>query len=80
MDNETESSKVQEKKVSGSTIFLSFGCLLVILLMFVYVWPTRYRYEHVQNNLLIRIDRFNGNVDVLQLHEGWRPVKSVASE
>ena len=46
----------------------------------VFVWPTRYRYDHLttDGNLLpVRIDRFNGNADMLVPDEGWVPVEGV---
>ncbi len=43
-----------------------------------YVWPTRFRYDHLTSdgNLVpVRIDRFNGNADMLVPDEGWVPVE-----
>ena len=46
------------------------------------VWPTRFRYDHLtlDGDLVpIRIDRFNGNADMLVPDEGWVPVEGVDS-
>jgi hypothetical protein len=43
-----------------------------------YVWPTRYRYDHVStegNTYPVRIDRINGDADMLVPDEGWTPVE-----
>ena len=56
---------------------------LAILAAFaIYVWPTRYRYDHmtVDGNLVpVRIDRFNGNADMLVPDQGWAPVEGTES-
>jgi hypothetical protein len=46
----------------------------------VFVWPTRYHYEHTPSMpqedpqvLLIRIDRFSGQIDRLYALGHWRP-------
>ena len=53
--------------------------LLALALLFVaYVWPTRYRYDHVNtdgNTYTVRIDRFNGDADMLVPDQGWVPVE-----
>jgi transglutaminase-like putative cysteine protease len=43
-----------------------------------FVWPTRWRFDHmtVDGDLVpVRIDRFNGNADVLVPDGGWVPVE-----
>jgi hypothetical protein len=53
--------------------------LLVLAMLFVgYVWPTRYRYDHLStegNTYPVRIDRLNGDADMLVPDEGWTPVE-----
>jgi|GEM_PF-4471020 len=39
----------------------------VFILFIIYVWPTRYRYERVQNHL-IRIDRISNDAKIVQYH------------
>jgi hypothetical protein len=57
--------------------------LLVLVLAFlVWVWPTRFRYDHmtVDGNLVpVRIDRFNGDSDMLVPEQGWVPVEGTDS-
>jgi len=53
--------------------------LLALALLYVsYVWPTRYRYDHLStegNTYPVRIDRLNGDADMLVPDEGWTPVE-----
>ena len=53
--------------------------LLALALAFVvYVWPTRFKYDHLStegNTYPVRIDRINGNSDMLVPDEGWIPVE-----
>jgi hypothetical protein len=53
--------------------------LLALVVAFVLVvWPTRYRYDHLStdgNTYPVRIDRLNGNADMLVPDEGWIPVE-----
>jgi hypothetical protein len=54
--------------------------LLIVAATLVFVWPTRFRYDHMttDGNLVpVRIDRFNGNADMLVPDEGWVPVEGV---
>jgi hypothetical protein len=44
-----------------------------ILLFLAFVWPTMYRYEHVEGEALIRINRFTGSAELLGL-AGWTPL------
>ena len=50
-----------------------------VLAFAAFVWPTRYRYDHMtvdSNFVIVRVDRFNGNADMLVPDEGWLPVES----
>jgi len=55
--------------------------LVVVVLLAaiaVYVWPTRFRYDHVSvdgNTYPVRIDRFSGDSDMLVPDQGWVPVE-----
>lgn len=49
----------------------------VLLLFALYVWPTRWRYDHMTvdgNIVLVRMDRFSGDADMLMPDDGWVPV------
>jgi hypothetical protein len=53
--------------------------LLFIVAFAVYVWPTRWRYDHmtVDGNIVpVRMDRFSGDADMLVPDEGWVPVEA----
>jgi hypothetical protein len=52
--------------------------LLVLVAFAVYVWPTRWRYDHMTmdgNIVPLRMDRFSGQADMLLPDEGWVPVE-----
>ena len=52
--------------------------LAIVAAYALFVWPTRFRYDHLttDGNLVpVRIDRFNGNADMLVPDEGWVPVE-----
>ena len=52
--------------------------LLLLAALAVYVWPTRFRYDHVSvdgNTYPVRIDRFTGDSDMLVPDQGWVPVE-----
>lgn len=52
--------------------------LALVAATLVWVWPTRFRYDHMTvdgNLLIVRIDRFDGNSDMLVPDEGWQPVE-----
>ena len=43
-----------------------------------FVWPTLYRYDHISTNgdtYPVRINRLNGDADMLVPDEGWVPVE-----
>ncbi|MGH7740419.1 MAG: hypothetical protein ACRENS_00190 [Candidatus Eiseniibacteriota bacterium] len=52
--------------------------LALLAALIVYVWPTRFRYDHVSvdgNTYPVRIDRFSGDSDMLVPDQGWVPVE-----
>jgi len=52
--------------------------LALLVAAVVYVWPTRFRYDHVSvdgNTYPVRIDRFTGDSDMLVPDQGWVPVE-----
>jgi len=60
-------------------ILLPLAWLLLLLAFAVYVWPTRWRYDHmtVDGNIVpVRMDRFSGDADMLVPDEGWVPVEA----
>jgi len=66
--------------VRGRVILPLFWLLLVVAFA-VYVWPTRWRYDHmtVDGNIVpVRMDRFSGDSDMLVPDEGWVPVEAPA--
>jgi hypothetical protein len=53
--------------------------IAIAALCLLYVWPTRFRYDHmtVDGNLVpVRIDRISGDADMLVPDDGWVPVES----
>jgi hypothetical protein len=52
--------------------------LLIVTIFALWVWPTRFRYDHIFNDgntYPVRIDRFSGDSDMLVPDEGWVPVE-----
>jgi hypothetical protein len=58
--------------------FVRLAFVFAIVLSFaIFVWPTRYRYDHVVtegDTYPVRIDRFNGDSDMLTPDDGWYPM------
>lgn len=63
-------------------------CLVSAILVFAaallwFVWPTRYRYDHLvgsgQSSVPVRIDRLTGRAEMLG-YQGWSPLGSPTSE
>ena len=53
--------------------------LLLVTAFAVYVWPTRWRYDHLTtdgNIVPVRMDRFSGDAEMLVPDEGWVPVEA----
>ena len=52
--------------------------LLLLVAFAAYVWPTRWRYDHmtVDGDIVpVRMDRLTGRADMLLPDEGWVPVE-----
>ena len=52
---------------------------LLLGLFAAFVWPTRWRHDHmtVDGNIVpVRMDRFTGAADMLLPDEGWVPVEA----
>lgn len=59
-----------------------FACVVLVFLG-IFVWPTRYRYDHIKQGsmtLPIRIDRFTGRAEALYLEGGWSDLTPVPPE
>jgi hypothetical protein len=54
----------------------SLLCTGILALFVIFVWPTRFRYEHIQNQVLLRIDRFTDEMSYLDVGDGtWTAIK-----
>ena len=59
------------KRMAASIILTA-----ILALFAIFVWPTRFRYEHIQNQVLVRIDRFTDEMSYLDMSEGtWTTIK-----
>lgn len=61
----------------------NLALLALLVALALYVWPTRFRYDHVSvdgNTYPVRIDRWNGDSDMLVPDQGWVPVEGDSSE
>ncbi len=57
-------------------ILLFLVLVLVAGALACFVWPTRWRYEHITvdgDSYLVRIDRLSGHADILVPEMGWTP-------
>ena len=64
-------------------VLIRLAIALVVLAFLVYVWPTRWRYDHVSvdgNTYPVRMDRINGDSDMLVPDQGWVPVEGDSGE
>jgi len=63
--------KMNIKRMAASIILTA-----ILALFAIFVWPTRFRYEHIQNQVLVRIDRFTDEMSYLDMSEGtWTSIK-----
>ena len=49
---------------------------LISLVFAAFVWPSRWRYDHISvdgDSYLVRINRFTGHADILVPETGWIP-------
>ena len=52
--------------------------LIVALAFFAFVWPTRWRYDHItvdKDKYLVRVERLNGHAEILVPEMGWTPAE-----
>ena len=62
---------------------IRFMIAVVVVAFLVYVWPTRWRYDHVSvdgNTYPVRMDRMSGDSDMLVPDQGWVPVEGDSGE
>lgn len=62
-------------------VVLPLFWLLLVAVFAVYVWPTRWRYDHLTmdgNIVPVRMDRFSGDSEMLVPDEGWVPVEAAS--
>ena len=63
-------------KTSIRRLVASLICTAILALFAIFVWPTRFRYEHIQNQILVRIDRFTDEMSYLDMSDGkWTDIK-----
>lgn len=58
---------------------VSFVVVLLALGFAAWVWPTRWRYDHmtVEGDIVpVRVDRLSGRADMLLPDHGWVPVEA----
>lgn len=59
--------------------FFALAAAALLLAFVLFVWPTRWRYDHMTvegNIVLVRVDRISGVADMLVPDEGWVPVQA----
>ncbi len=60
-------------------VFFALVASVLVLAFALFVWPTRWRYDHMTvdgNIVLVRVDRISGDADMLVPDDGWVPVES----
>jgi len=58
-------------------IAISVAAICIIAAFGIFIWPTRYRYDHSDftgKSVMVRIDRFSGTVEALS-GNGWVRLK-----
>jgi len=58
--------------------FLRLLVLVVALAVVAWVWPSRWRYDHItvdHETYVVRIDRLTGHADILVPELGWTPAE-----
>ncbi|HKQ57327.1 MAG TPA: hypothetical protein VJY35_05630 [Candidatus Eisenbacteria bacterium] len=61
------------------TLLATLAVLLAAAFV-LFVWPTRWRYDHVtvdRDTYPVRIDRVTGHADVLLPGDGWTPAEEI---
>ena len=68
--------------MSAMPVIRRAALLLLVLALIAWttatVWPTRWRYDHITysgDTYPVRIDRMNGDADVLLPGDGWTPIE-----
>ena len=52
--------------------------LVVALAFLAFVWPTRWRYDHItvdKDTYLVRVERLTGHAEILVPEMGWTPAE-----
>jgi hypothetical protein len=63
-------------------LFVVAAIVFAIVALVAFVWPTLYRYDHLStegSTYPVRINRINGDADMLVPDEGWVPVEGEAN-
>jgi hypothetical protein len=62
-------------KMNIKRMVASLVCTGMLALFAIFVWPTRFRYEHIQNQVLLRMNRFTDEMSYLNMSEGtWTKI------
>src|SRR4030095_5294457 len=72
---------------TATRLIASLICVAILTLFAIFVWPTRYRYEHTvftaeaHQQVLIRIDRFTGEFSYPDSYSGeWKSLRPKVKE
>jgi hypothetical protein len=63
-------------------VLLAIAATTVVAVFAAFVWPTEFRYDRITYNIpyrgpttcLVRINRFNGDIEKLDPRHGWMPI------